>query len=97
MRGVRTHAHENRELDWARWVRRAAADICAAAERAHLGPSSQPIFEAVTTVRHVTVVKETSVAVEGQWWLSPMVFRKKFLPAISGDLQWRGWKRAMTL
>jgi hypothetical protein len=21
--------HENRELDWARWVRRAAADICA--------------------------------------------------------------------
>ena len=29
MRAVRTHAHENREFDWARWVRRAAADICA--------------------------------------------------------------------
>ena len=29
MRREGTHAHENRELDWARWVRRAAADICA--------------------------------------------------------------------
>jgi hypothetical protein len=33
-----TQVHENRELDWARWVRRAAA------ERAHLGPRSQPVF-----------------------------------------------------
>ena len=29
MPGEGTQAHENRELDWARWVRRAAADICA--------------------------------------------------------------------
>jgi len=29
MRAVRTHAHEDRELAGARWVRRAAADICA--------------------------------------------------------------------
>jgi len=28
MRGVRTRVHEDRELAGARWVRRAAADIC---------------------------------------------------------------------
>ena len=29
MPGEGTRVHENRELDWARWVRRAAADRCA--------------------------------------------------------------------
>jgi hypothetical protein len=28
----RTQVHEDRELDWARWVRRAVADICALRE-----------------------------------------------------------------
>ena len=34
MRGVSTHAHENRELGWVRRVRRTAADICALRRRA---------------------------------------------------------------
>jgi hypothetical protein len=38
MRRMRTHAHENREPATTRWVR-------AAAQRAHFGASTPPIFE----------------------------------------------------
>jgi hypothetical protein len=46
MRRMRTHAHENREPATTRWVRAAGADkMRAAAQRAHLGASTPPVFE----------------------------------------------------
>jgi hypothetical protein len=48
---MRTHAHENREPATTRWVRAAGADkMRAAAQRAHLGASTPPVFEGVTSV-----------------------------------------------
>jgi hypothetical protein len=47
MRGVRTHAHEDREPATTGRVRPAGADeMRAAAQRAHLGASTPPVFEA---------------------------------------------------
>jgi hypothetical protein len=46
MRRMRTRAHENSEPATTRWVRAAGADkMRAAAQRAHLGASTPPVFE----------------------------------------------------
>ena len=50
MRGARAHAHDNRELAGARWVRRAAADSCALRRSAPTWASAPSLFSERTSL-----------------------------------------------